>query len=257
MMTANPLAIASEILKKAQEGKNMSPEERQRMQRELIESLSQRGFKALSQEEIWRINANEKGDHADNPLWLYTHWNWSAWTLEAQQYWIKKWKETHPSNFVSLYQLLRDNQGDWYYINNFLSNHNDTGAYSYTNIPNPQSAVAKLEPERIRHFYEDLVPYAGAFVIWFRQMNHSLINNLDLTTIKWKINTTSPGIWFEMKKDDTVDAGKAVLKEGKKIAKEGLKQVGDLGADLEKPILYGGAIFGIGILALGAIALSK
>lgn len=192
-----------------------------------------------------------------NPEWLYTHWNWGAWPLEAQQYWIDKWKTSHPSNYVSLYQLLKDNQGDWYYINNFISNHNDTGPYSYTNIPDPTTEIAKLEPGRIKYFYENLVPYAGTFVIWFRQMNQDLIFGPDLTKIKFKLYTTAPGLWFEMKKDETIDLAKKGLKAGKKLAGDVTKGASDFASDLEKPILYGAGAFAIGILALGAIAVSR
>ena len=176
----------------AKENRSLTPEENKQIL-EGVRGAENNFFKELKNE------GNSIGDHPNDPQWLYTHWNWNAWPIQAQDYWIKKWKATHPTDYKVLYSLLLDNQGDYYYINNFISHHNDTGPYSYTNIPNPSGPLAKLQPDYYKNFYENVVPYAGAFVRWFLQINQNLIYGPDLTGYKFKVYTTSPSTWFEIK----------------------------------------------------------
>lgn len=139
-----------------------------------------------------------KGDLPINPEWLYTHWNWNAWPLQAQNYWINKWKHSNPTDKRALYKLLYENERNsiWWMINNFISHHNDTGSYGYSCIPDPDGELEKFEPARVNYFYETLVPYAGAFVTWFKQINSDLIYGPDLTGYRFKVYTQAPSAWF-------------------------------------------------------------
>jgi hypothetical protein len=186
-----------------------------------------------------------KGTH--DPVWAYTHWSWTAISNDLKAGYANEWRNSHSHSYSVLYKLLLSDEygSEWYYINNVLSYNSEIPT-----LPDPDNDLVKQENGMLRDFYEVKVPFAGAFVKWYQQMNVNLVSPSDRAEFYVRMNTRAPGKWFSLTSKKLTTAAEDIFQKTEDKLDNFTNKAGN-------KFVMGSGLFLAGVVGIGLIALSS